>query len=105
MIMKLMVEAILYHTYWAINSVAVSCITTIYLRQSPSTCQRCINTFIPSLNNIPISQYSLQLIVNMKLFYLALPILAHCGEIVWNGNIKSSMTIDHFDQCTHSKRQ
>lgn len=31
----------------------------------------------------------------------ALPILAHCGEIVWDGRINASTTIDHFDKCTH----
>lgn len=36
----------------------------------------------------------------MKLFLLTLPVLAQCGEIVWDGRINASTTVDHFDQCT-----
>lgn len=36
----------------------------------------------------------------MKLPILAtLPVLAYCGEIVWDGRMNASTTVDHFDQC------
>lgn len=56
-----------------------------------------INTFILSINITSTNK--------MKFLFLALPVLAHCGEIVWNGIINVSTTVDHFGQCMSTSRK
>lgn len=56
-----------------------------------------INTFILSI--------SITSTDKMKFLFLTLPVLAYCGEIVWNGIINASTPVDHFDQCMNTSRK